>query len=142
MCDLIRTSVHSIFFHINVQFVVQIAQNNALLRCCSGPKCRHLWHLVSEFIVFISFHCEWFFALKFVWMVFLSILYGNYSLNRPECENQVKGHTGAVFKKFKTEDEANQFIQQKRQTATLSAVGQTATSSVRFTLFSWDFPSK
>lgn len=37
---------------------------------------------------------------------------------RSECEAQVKGFTGAIFKKFKSTDEANQFIEEKGITAT------------------------
>lgn len=53
-----------------------------------------------------------------------------FGLNRPECEAQVKGFTGAIYKKFKTNDEADQFIAQKRTNATLSTVVNAASGSV------------
>lgn len=49
---------------------------------------------------------------------------------RPECEAQVKGYTGAIYKKFKTQNEANQFIAQKRTNATLSTVTTNTTASI------------
>lgn len=49
---------------------------------------------------------------------------------RPECEAQVKGYTGSIYKKFKTQDEANQFIAQKRTDATLSTVTTNTTASI------------
>lgn len=50
--------------------------------------------------------------------------------NRPECEAQVKGYTGSIYKKFKTQDEANQFIAQKRTNSTLSTVTANTTASI------------
>lgn len=53
------------------------------------------------------------------------------NFTRPECETQVKGFAGAIYKKFKTSDEATQFIAQKRTNATLSTItGPTAATLV------------
>lgn len=41
-------------------------------------------------------------------------LYDSCYYCRTECEEQIKGFSGAVFKKFKTQNEATQFIQEKR----------------------------
>lgn len=51
--------------------------------------------------------------------------------NRPDCEAQVKGFTGAIYKKFKTQAEANEFIEQKRSNSTLlSTVSHSSNGSV------------
>lgn len=62
----------------------------------------------------------------------------NYDKNiRPECEVQVKGFAGAIYKKFKTQSEANQFIEQKRTNATLSTVTQASTGLVGFVIINF-----
>lgn len=49
LCDLVkRLSTAS---KIYVSFVAQIARNDAILRCCSGQKCRHFRYMVSKFFV-------------------------------------------------------------------------------------------
>lgn len=40
---------------------------------------------------------------------------------RSDCEQQIKGYSGAIYKKFKTQNEAEQFIEQKRQISITSA---------------------
>lgn len=54
-----------------------------------------------------------FFAFNFgvKWFVRLSFFL---FFRRTECEAQVKGFAGAIFKKFKSTDEANDFVIQKR----------------------------
>lgn len=39
---------------------------------------------------------------------------------RTECEAQVKGFAGSIYKKFNTTDEANDFIKQKQPKSTVS----------------------
>lgn len=55
--------------------------------------------------------------------------------DRPQCEAQVKGFAGAIFKKFKTTDEAKDFIKQKRPNAALSNPLASTVVSVVFLLF-------
>lgn len=49
----------------------------------------------------------------------------------------MKGFTGAIFKKFKTSSEADQFIAQKRTNATLTTITNAATGSVSLFWFSF-----
>lgn len=107
------------FIAIYVSIVVQSIRKNAILCCCPWQKCWHFQHMVNGAIVILN----WF--EKKCSQIDLIIC-----LNRTECEAQVKGFTGAIFKKFKTSSEADQFIAQKRTNATLTTITNAATGSV------------
>lgn len=47
---------------------------------------------------------------------------------RNECEEQIKGFSGAVYKKFKTQNEAERFIQAKQLNSTLTQAASTSIS--------------
>lgn len=142
-CNLFRILGVDATWNIYVPFVVEIARNNATLRCCSRQKCRHFWYLVSMLFFFslVNISCAHFFFLR---IMFLLLNHNNVLILtlchlgcaiRPECEAQVKGFTGAIFKKFKTQGEANEFIEQKRSTTTLSSIAQASTVLVRCSFF-------
>lgn len=47
------------------------------------------------------------------------VLWSHFLHYRPECEAQVKGFAGPVFKKFKTSDEAEEFVRNRGNSALL-----------------------
>lgn len=83
--------------------------------------------LFFRFILF-RFCVSLLFIIDLTWHVFSYFCtYFVLFICRTECEAQVEGFAGAIFKKFKTTDEATDFIKQKQP--------KNATVSVRSDLF-------
>lgn len=85
-------------------FLLEIIERYAFLRSGTWSNNWRIFNVVSSF-----------------WVVFqLQIHFCHpIPLPRPECEAQVKGFTAPVFKKFKTNDEAEDFIRNRSNSALL-----------------------
>lgn len=77
----------------------EIITSHAVLCCGTGPNNWCLQNMVCSFdemIPLTSISC-----------------FSSLSVVRPQCESQVKGFNGAVYKKFKTNDEAEEFVRDR-----------------------------
>lgn len=77
----------------NVFIHVEAAGDDGFLQCCSWTTIGCISIMVSLFAVHSS---------DFTILIYVVVI-------RNECENQVKGFSGAVYKKFKTLEEAESF---------------------------------